>query len=223
MYLVNGQKIWTTFGHYADWCLLLTRTSSDGPRHRGLTMLAMPMDQPGVQPRRIRQISRDSEFSEVFYDEAEVAADCRIGAEGEGWRVAMTILTAERGVGFAALALSELSRLLGLLDHCTRDDPAARAGAAQLRDRVEITRWQVMRTIERVGADRNPAPTASIMKLVWSELTQEVIGTGFELDCPEHRDRWRYLELDARSDTIASGSSEIQRNIIGERVLGLPK
>jgi alkylation response protein AidB-like acyl-CoA dehydrogenase len=223
VYLVNGQKIWTSFGHYADWCLLLTRTSAGAARHRGLTMFAMPMHQPGVQPRRIRQISGDSEFSEVFYDQAEVSADCRIGAEGEGWRVAMTILTAERGVGFAALALNEHTRLLSLLDHCVGDDPAARGEAARLRDRVEVTRWQVMRAIERMGARRDPTPSASIMKLVWSELTQDVIRTGFELDCAEHRDRWRYLELDARSDTIASGSSEIQRNIIGERVLGLPK
>ena len=146
-------------------------------------MFAMPMHQPGVQPRRIRQISGDSEFSEVFYDQAEVSADCRIGAEGEGWRVAMTILTAERGVGFAALALNEHTRLLGLLDHCARDDPAARGEAARLRDRVEVTRWQVMRAIERMGAQRDPTPSASIMKLVWSELTQDVIRTGFELDC----------------------------------------
>jgi len=126
-------------------------------------------------------------------------------------------------VGFAALALNELTSLLGLLDHCSQDDPAAREGAARLRDRVMITRWQVMRAVERMGADRDAAPSASIMKLVWSELTQDVIRTGFELDCPQHRDRWRYLELDARSDTIASGSSEIQRTSSAERVLGLPK
>jgi alkylation response protein AidB-like acyl-CoA dehydrogenase len=223
VYLVNGQKIWTTFGHYADWCLLLTRTSADAPRHRGLTMFAMPMHQPGVQPRRIRQISGDSEFSEVFYDDAVVGADCRIGAEGEGWQVAMAILTAERGVGFAALAMDELARLLALFSHCAGGDPGSQAQAALLRDRVEVTKWQIMRAIERLGANRSAGPSASIMKLVWSELTQDVIRAGFELDCAKHRDRWRYLELDARSGTIASGSSEIQRNIISERVLGLPR
>jgi len=223
IYLVNGQKIWTSFGHYADWCLLVTRTSTEASRHHGLTMFAMPMHQPGVQPRRIRQITGDAEFSEVFYDDAELCADCRIGAEGDGWRVAMTVLTAERGGGFAALALSDLAILLDLLDHCAGDDPAARGVAARLRDRVAVTRWQVMRAIERMAANRNATPSSSIMKLVWSELTQDVIRTGFELSCPEHRDRWRYLELDARSDTIASGSSEIQRNIISERVLGLPR
>jgi alkylation response protein AidB-like acyl-CoA dehydrogenase len=223
VYLVNGQKIWTSFGHYADWCLLVARTSAEASRHRGLTMFAMPMHQPGVQPRRIRQITGDAEFSEVFYDDAEVSADCRIGAEGEGWRVAMTVLTAERGGGFAALALSDLADMLDMLDHCARDNPAARGEAARLRDRTVVTRWQVMRAIERMGSDRSAMPSSSIMKLVWSELTQDVVRTGFELNCPEHRDRWRYLELDARSDTIASGSSEIQRNIIAERVLGLPR
>jgi alkylation response protein AidB-like acyl-CoA dehydrogenase len=222
-YLVNGQKIWTSFGHYSDWCLLITRTSTEASRHRGLTMFAMPMHQPGVQPRRIRQISGDSEFNEVFYDDAKVGVDCRIGAEGDGWRVAMTILTAERGVGYAALALNDLRIMLEMLDHCAAGRPAAQAEAARLRDRTVITRWQVMCAIERMAADRDATPSASIMKLIWSELTQDVVRTGFELNCPEHRDRWRYLELDARSDTIASGSSEIQRNIISERVLGLPR
>jgi len=222
-YLVNGQKIWTSFGHYSDWCLLVTRTSTQASRHRGLTMFAMPMHQPGVQPRRIRQISGDSEFNEVFYDNAEVGVDCRIGAEGDGWRVAMTILTAERGVGYAALALSDLRVMLEMLDHCALGNPAAAGEAARLRDRMVVTRWQVMCAIERMAADRDATPSSSIMKLIWSELTQDVVRTGFELNCPEHRDRWRYLELDARSDTIASGSSEIQRNIISERVLGLPR
>lgn len=222
-YLVNGQKIWTSFGHYSDWCLLITRTSTEASRHRGLTMFAMPMHQPGVQPRRIKQISGDSEFNEVFYDDAEVGVDCRIGAEGEGWRVAMTILTAERGVGYAALALNDLRVILEMLDHCALRHPAAMGEAARLRDRMVVTRWQVMCAIERMAADRDAAPSSSIMKLIWSELTQDVVRTGFELNCPEHRDRWRYLELDARSDTIASGSSEIQRNIISERVLGLPR
>lgn len=223
VYVVNGQKIWTSFGHYADWCLLLTRTSAEADKHRGLTMFAMPMHQPGVHPRPIRQINGNSEFNEVFYDDARVPADCRIGDEGEGWRVAMTILTAERGSGYAALSLNDLSEMLEMLDHCARGRPAARAEAARLRDRVEVTRWHVMRAIEATAADRNSLPLRGIMRLVTSELTQETARSGFELTCPEHRDRWRYLELDTRSDTIASGSAEIQRNIISERILGLPR
>jgi len=223
VYRINGQKIWTSFGHYADWCLLIARTASEANRHRGLTMFAMPMDQPGVKPRRIRQISGDSEFNEVFYDDAEVPVDCRIGEEGEGWRVAMTILTAERGGGFAALTLNELSEMLKLLDHCARGRPWARAEADRLRDRVEVTRWHVMRALESTAADRISLPSRMIMRLVTSELTQDTVRTGFEMSCPEHLGQWRYLELDARSNTIASGSSEIQRNIISERVLGLPR
>jgi len=151
VYLVNGQKVWTSFGHYADWCLLLTRTSAGASRHRGLTMFVMPMHQPGVQPRRIRQISEDSEFNEVFYDQAEVSADCRIGAEGEGWQVAMTILTAERGVGFAALALNKHTGLLDLLDHCARNDPAARGEAARLRDRLRQVLAEYLRHYNAAG------------------------------------------------------------------------
>lgn len=223
VYLVNGQKIWTSFGHYADWCLLLARTSLEENRHHGLTMFAMPMHQPGVQPRQIRQISGDSEFNEVFYDDAEVPVNCRIGGEGEGWQVAMTILSAERGGGFAALSLNELSEMLKLLDHCARGRPAAQAEADRLRDRIEITRWHVMRALESMAADRNSLPSRMIMRLVTSELTQDVARTGFQLACTEHRDRWRYLELDVRSNTIASGTAEIQRNIISERVLGMPR
>jgi alkylation response protein AidB-like acyl-CoA dehydrogenase len=223
VYVVNGQKIWTSFGHYADWCLLITRTSAEPDKHRGLTMFAMPMDQPGVQPRPIRQINGNSEFNEVFYDDARVPADCRIGGEGEGWRVAMTILTAERGGGYAALSINDLSEMLQMLDHCAAGRSAAQAKVARLRDRVEMTRWHVMRAIEASAGDRNSLPLRGIMRLVTSELTQDTVRSGFELSCPEHRDRWRYLELDARSDTIASGSAEIQRNIISERVLGLPR
>jgi alkylation response protein AidB-like acyl-CoA dehydrogenase len=223
VYLVNGQKIWTSFGHYADRCLLIARTDPGSSRHQGLSMFAMPMDQPGVQPRQIRQISGASEFNEVFYDDARVPVDCRIGGEGEGWRVAMTILTAERGGGFAALSLNDLSEMLEMLDHCARGRPAAEAEAARLRDRVQVTRWHVMRAIEATAGDRDSIPLRGIMRLVTSELTQDTVRSGFELACPEHRDRWRYLELDARSDTIASGSAEIQRNVISERILGLPR
>jgi alkylation response protein AidB-like acyl-CoA dehydrogenase len=222
-YLITGQKIWTSFGHYADWCLLIARTDQREKRHRGLTMFALPMHQAGVELRNIVQITGKAEFNEVFFDQAEVPADCVIGEEGQGWQVAMTVLTAERGAGFAALALKTMADVLVLLEHCTADRPDLRPRLDQLRIEQEMTRFHIMRSIERMASDRNPGPSAGIMKLVWSELTQELIRFGFETDCPQHRDRWRFLELDIRSDTIASGSSEIQRNIISERVLGLPR
>jgi alkylation response protein AidB-like acyl-CoA dehydrogenase len=113
--------------------------------------------------------------------------------------------------------------MLKLLGHCARGRPWAQAQAGRLRDRVEVTRWHVMRALESTAADRTSLPSRMIMRLVTSELTQDTVRTGFEMSCPEHLDQWRYLELDARSNTIASGSSEIQRNIISERVLGLPR
>ncbi len=222
-YLVNGQKIWTSFGHYADWCLLLARTGEPGDRHRGLTMFALPMHQPGVEVRKIVQITGRAEFNEVFFDNAEVPADCVIGEEGQGWQVAMTVLTAERGAGFAALALKAIADVIALLEHCTRARPQLQPRLDELRVKQGMTRYHIMRSIERMAGERNATPSVSVMKLVYSELTQELIRFGFETDCPEHRDRWRFLELDCRSDTIASGSSEIQRNIIAERVLGLPR
>lgn len=223
VYLVNGQKIWTSFGHYADWCLLLARTCPQAPRHRGLTMFAMPMHQPGVQPRQIRQITGNSEFAEVFYDDAKVPMDCRIGAEGDGWQVAMTVLTAERGAGFAALALNRLNEMIQILGHCARGRHAALVARDRLQDCIEVTRWHVMRAVETTAANRNSVPVRSIMHLLTSELAQETVRSGFEFSCPEHLDLWRFLEMDARPGTIASGSAEIQRNIISERVLGLPK
>lgn len=223
VYLVNGQKTWTSFGHYADRCLLLARTDPNSSRHEGLSMFAMPMDQPGVHSRQIRQISGASEFAEVFYDDSRVPLDCRIGSEGDGWRVAMTILAAERGGAFAALSLNRLGQMLEMLDHCARGRPFAQAEAGRLRDRVEVIRWHVMRAIEAAAGNRDSISLRCIMRLVTSELTQDTVRTGFELSCPQHRDRWRYLELDARSDTIASGSAEVQRNVISERILGLPR
>ena len=222
-YLINGQKIWTSFGHYADWCLLLARTGDAASRHRGLTMFLVPMHQPGVRVRRIVQISGLAEFSEVFYDNAEVPLDCVLGAEGDGWRVAMTVLTAERGAGFAALALQNLTEILALLKDSAAGRADLAAKVAALDTRLSIVRWQIMRAIERMAAGRNATPSASILKLVWSELEQDMIRTGFETDCPRHRERWRFLELECRSSTIASGSSEIMRNVIAERVLGLPR
>jgi alkylation response protein AidB-like acyl-CoA dehydrogenase len=181
-------------------------------------MFALPMRQPGVVVRRVRQITGRAEFAELFLDGAEAPADCRIGAEGEGWAVAMTTLTAERGAGFAALALHRIGEDLALLRHC-----ADAATVEALAVRLETLRWQVRRSIELQAAGRSSPASSMVLKLTWSELLQDAARAGFSTGCPVHLDRWRHVLLDRREITIASGTSEIQRNLIGERVLGLPR
>lgn len=222
-YVVNGQKVWTTFGHYADYCLLLARTGEAGGRHRGLTMFALPMRQPGVRPQPIKQISGEADFNEVFFDDAVVPAENVIGGDGNGWKVALTVLMAERGAGFAALKIKRISEEMALLEKSLKHRSDLASTGQKLDTQFSIMRWQVMRAVERMAADRNPLPSASILKLVWSELGQRIARFGVETDEAETRDQWRFLELALRMDTIASGTSEIQRNIVAERVLGLPR
>jgi alkylation response protein AidB-like acyl-CoA dehydrogenase len=222
-YVINGQKIWTSYGHYAQWCIVLARTGIAGSRHHGLTMIAVPMHHPGIEVRRIVQLTGSSEFTEVFFDEVEVPPDCVIGAENDGWAVALTILNAERGARMAALALKSMSDILALLDHCKGNHDEFQAAAVSLGSRLELARWHVMRSVERMASDRDPIPAASVIKIAWTELMQEAIRIGFRTNCQEHRDLWRYMELEARCRTISAGSSEIQRNIIAERILGLPR
>lgn len=222
-YIVDGQKIWTSFGHYADQCLLLARTGEPGGRHRGLTMFALPMKQPGVQLRPIRQINGQADFNEVFFDAAEVPAECRIGEEGEGWKVAMTVLTAERGAGFAALKIKKMRDLVELLELSLAGRESLEPGLHSAKTRFEVAQWHIRRSIELLGSSRNPLPASSILKLLWSELEQDMARLGFESDNPAFLDQWRHHLLSLRADTIASGTSEIQRNVIAERVLGLPR
>ncbi|KOU16257.1 acyl-CoA dehydrogenase [Streptomyces sp. WM6368] len=240
LFRVTGQKIWTSLAHDADWCFVLARTEPGSRRHRGLSFLLVRMDQPGrVEVRPIRQMSGTSEFNEVFFDGA-VAAEV-VGAEGDGWTVAMGLLALERGVstlvqqiGFAA----ELERVLAA--YAARD--AAGAGDPVLRERLvrqwaelRTMRWNALRTLASAGDPGAP----SVAKLLWGgwhrrlgELAVAVRGAAatagpapwapglpYELGLDEEQ----RLFLFTRADTIYGGSDEIQRNIIAERVLGLPK
>ncbi|MBT2539207.1 acyl-CoA dehydrogenase family protein [Streptomyces sp. ISL-44] len=236
-YRITGQKIWTSLAQDADWCFVLARTEPGSRRHRGLSFLLVRMDQPGrIDVRPIRQMSGTSEFNEVFFDGA--VADEVVGAEGDGWTVAMGLLALERGVstlvqqiGFAA----ELERVLAAYAASGAPDPAVRERLVRQWAELRTMRWNALRTLGAAG----DAGAPSVAKLLWGgwhrrlgELAVEVRGAvasagpqawapglPYELGLDEAQ----RLFLFTRADTIYGGSDEIQRNIIAERVLGLPK
>ncbi|WP_229802822.1 acyl-CoA dehydrogenase family protein [Planobispora rosea] len=234
-WVVTGQKVWTSLAHVADWCFALCRTEPGSARHRGLSYLLIPMDQPGVEVRPIVQLTGTSEFNEVFFDGARTGAANILGAPGEGWRVAMATLGYERGA-------STLGQQIGFQREFDRVvETARRTGAAEdpvLRDRLvrswlelRIMRLNALRTMTSLSAGE-PGPEVSIAKLYWSEwhrrlgeLAQAVQGReGLVADGPPYElNDLQRLYLFSRADTIYAGSSEIQRTIIAERTLGLPK
>ncbi|WP_043673807.1 acyl-CoA dehydrogenase family protein [Streptomyces xylophagus] len=237
-YRISGQKIWTSLAHEADWCFVLARTEVGSRRHRGLSFLLVPMDQPGrVEVRPIRQLTGTSEFNEVFFDGARARREHLVGGEGGGWGVAMSLLGFERGV-------STLAQQIGFAGELGRVVEAAVASGAVLdpvlRDRLvrqwaelRAMRWNALRTLGRAG----DAGAPSVAKLLWGgwhqrlgELAMSVRGAAatvgpadwsptasYELDLLQH------LFLFSRADTIYGGSDQVQRTIIAERVLGLPR
>ncbi|MEV0147696.1 MULTISPECIES: acyl-CoA dehydrogenase family protein [unclassified Nonomuraea] len=228
-WVVTGQKVWTSLAHVADWCFVLCRTEPGSERHRGLSYLLVPMRQPGVEVRPIVQMTGTSEFNEVFFDGATTDAANVVGAPGDGWRVAMATLAHERGA-------STLGQQIGFRRELAKViETARRTGAAEdpvLRDRL-VRAWLELR-IMRLNALRtmrpDPGPEASIGKLYWSEwhrrlgeLAQAVQGRAGLVARDGELDDLQRLYLFSRADTIYAGSSEIQRNIIAERTLGLPR
>jgi alkylation response protein AidB-like acyl-CoA dehydrogenase len=248
-WVVNGQKIWTSAGHLANWIFVLTRTDPTAPKHRGITFLLCPMDQPGVEVRPIKMISGESEFNEVFFTDARTPKENVVGQVNGGWAVAMTLLGFERGEAAAVLPIRfrvELDRLLALAkDYGKDNDPAIRQRLAWCYSKVEIMRYLGMRTLTRWLQGGHPGPEASISKLNWSEyhrmsteLAMDIMGlhglvpsgrppaSAFQTDepgAPNSTASWEGTFLNARAGTIYAGTSQIQRNIIGELVLGLPK
>ncbi|MEV4331945.1 acyl-CoA dehydrogenase family protein [Streptomyces sp. NPDC049597] len=252
-WVVTGQKIWTSLAHESDWCFVVARTepnvppgASPGPstrqqrgagstRHQGLSYLLVPLDQPGVEVRPITQLTGTCEFNEVFFDGARTAAANVVGAPGEGWKIAMATLGFERGVstlgqqvGFRREleAVIELARTGG-----AAEDPLIRDRIARAWIGLEIIRGNALRMLDGVAAGA-PGPEASIGKIFWAtwhrelgELAMDVCGADGMLAAaePYDLDDFQRLFLFSRSDTIYAGSNEIQRNIIAERVLGLPK
>jgi alkylation response protein AidB-like acyl-CoA dehydrogenase len=236
-WIVTGQKTWTSHALHADWCFVLCRTNVDAPKHRGLSYILVPMKQPGVTVRPIRQITGTSEFNEVFFDGARTAADNVVGDVDGGWRVAMGTLAFERGVSTLAQQIAFANELQLIIDVAKENGAIA---DAQLRDRI-VQAWIGLRVIRlnalRVLADQRQGEldrAALILKLHWSnwhrdlgELAMDVLGARglYAPADPEAHDalgRLQRLYLFSRADTIYAGSNEIQRNLIGERALGLP-
>ncbi|WP_338684097.1 acyl-CoA dehydrogenase family protein [Streptomyces acidiscabies] len=237
-YRITGQKIWTSLAHDADWCFVLARSDPESARHKGLTFLLVPMDQPGrIDVRPIRQMTGTSEFNEVFFDGAFAAGEHVVGAAGDGWRVAMSLLGFERGVSTLAQQIGfaeELGRVLETAARTGADaDPVVRERLVRAWAELRVMRWNALRTLG--GAQE--AGATSVAKLLWGgwhqrlgELGVLVRGAGAAVgpgawasEAPYELDEGQREFLFSRADTIYGGSDEVQRTIIAERVLGLPK
>ncbi|MHA7666332.1 acyl-CoA dehydrogenase IpdE1 [Mycolicibacterium sp. HS_4_1] len=228
-WLINGQKVWTSLAHWAQWCFVVARTEKGSKRHHGLSYLLVPLDQPGVEIRPIVQLTGDSEFNEVFFDDARTEASLVVGEPGQGWGVAMATLTFERGVSTLGQQIRYKRELEGLIGVAKTtgaiDDPLIRHKLTESWTGLRAMRSYAMATmdVEQPGQD-------NVSKLLWAnwhrelgEIAMEVQGmAGLTLPGGEF-DEWQRLFLFSRSDTIYGGSNEIQRNIIAERVLGLPR
>jgi alkylation response protein AidB-like acyl-CoA dehydrogenase len=229
VYVVNGQKVWSSFAHIADFCILVTQTDPDAPRYQNLTYLIVDMHSPGVEVRPLRQITGEAEFNEIFFNDVEVPVSNRLGDEGQGWQVAMTTLLHERGtLGFALTAALEASvdRLISVARERVNGDERARERIAN--EWIELqalryTNYRALGTLQRTGI---PGPEGSAIKLRWSEQNQRLTKLGRELLGPEgilDDGWWHHQQLRSRGNTIEAGTSEVLRNIVAERVLGLPK
>ena len=239
VYVVTGQKVWSTYATFANWGIALVRTDPDAPAHKGISMVAIPMDAPGVEVRPLRQITGESEFNEVFLDGVEVPVEHLIGDEHDGWRVANTTLANERGASFIWREQVLHQRAIDqLVQTCAQRgltaDPRVRQLLAQFWVEVEIFRLHNARTLERLARGDEIGAESSLVKLFYASLSQRmhhmatsVLGSDALLleGDPDAVDggRWAHWLLWSHAMSIMGGSSEIQRNIVGERLLGLPR
>ena len=232
-WVINGQKVWTSLAHLSQWCFVVARTEKGSIRHAGLSYLLVPLDQPGVQIRPIVQLTGTSEFNEVFFDDARTDADLVVGAPGDGWRVAMGTLTFERGVSTLGQQIRyarELARLVELAQaNGAAEDPLIRERLTRSWTGLRRMRSYALATMDVEGGGR-AAGKDNVSKLLWAnwhrdlgELAMDVVGKAGLVAAGGDFDDWQRLYLFTRADTIYGGSNEIQRNIIAERVLGLPR
>lgn len=248
-WVINGQKIWTSAGQSANWIFVLCRTDFESSKHKGISFLLCPMDQPGIDVRPIAMMSGETEFNETFFTDARTAKENVVGEVNGGWAVAMTLLGYERGDSAATTPIAfraELDRLLALAEERgVSDDPLIRQRLALAYTKVEIMRYMGLGTLTRFLNGATPGPSESLFKLYWSEyhrqvteLSVDILGadamaptgqmpmTSFSTDlpgAPNSSASWVGTFYNARAGTIYAGTSQVQRNIVGEMVLGLPK
>ena len=242
-FLITGQKVWTTYAQFAQWCILLARTDPDAPKHKGLTFFLVDMSSPGVTVRPLRQISGEAEFNEIFFDGVRVPAANVVGRVHRGWEVAITTLMFERGPRTIARQLLLRQGIDAALDLARRSsrgggvaaaDPVIRQRLAQSYVDAEALRFTNLRLLTRMLRGEVPGAEGSAAKLFWSESIQRLFELMLDIEGPYGQlaegsphavddGYWQHRFLRSRGDTIAAGTSEINRNILAERVLGLPK
>ncbi len=240
-FVVNGQKVWTSWAQYSDWCFVLVRTDPDAPKHKGISYILVDMHSPGVTVRPLVQINGDAEFNEVFFEDVRVPRENLVGDLNEGWMVAITTLMFERVSSssfyrFEKLLpqLHEVARRVELNGRPAIEDEAVRQQLAQFSIEAEAVKYNELRRLTRQLHGQPPGPEGSFSKILASELNMRVVDFAMELLGPYavlakgspfavDQARWSYRMLSARGGTIAAGTNEILRGVIGERVLGLPK
>ncbi len=242
-YIVNGQKVWNTIAHIADYCVVVVRTNPNVPKHKGLSYLLIDMKSPGVIVRPIKQITEDAEYNEIYFDNVEVPADRLVGQENEGWNIAITTLMFERIMGDISTVpvfQKGLNNIIRLASNTLRKgkpiikDPIYRQKLARLQVDLEVMRTNMYRNLSTLLKGEMPGPEGSIGKIFWSEFNQRLQETALEIMGPygqlmkgskwaKDDGRFAFEFLRARGNTIEGGTTEVQKNIIGERVLGLPK
>jgi alkylation response protein AidB-like acyl-CoA dehydrogenase len=229
-WIVTGQKVWTSGAQYSKWCMLVARTDFDAPKHKGLSYFLLDMEQEAVQVRPLRQITGESEFNELFLEQARIPAANLLGGEGNGWKVALTTLMNER----AGLAFFLQVRLRQMLDALLTEasergllgDPIVADRFGELHLKAEILRLTAYRGLTAIEKYGQPGPEGSLTKWMWSETNQQLTQFAAELLGPDALrlgERWAYELLRARGNSIEGGTTEVLKNIVAERVLGLPK
>ncbi len=229
-FVVTGQKVWTSGAQYSKWCMLVARTDPDAPKHKGLTYFLLDMELPGVQVVPLRQITGEPEFNELFLEEVRIPAAHVLGGVGNGWKVAMTTLMNER----SGLAFFLQVRLRQQLDALIREagvrgrlgDPAIADALGRLHLRAEVLRLTAYRGLTQIEKYGTPGPEGSLTKLMWSDTNQQLVQLAADVIGPDALragDPWAFELLRARGNSIEGGTTEILKNIVAERVLGLPK